>query len=266
MFIRLYYCPEMTDKYIFSAFIFFVGLCLGSFFYTLSLRFSSSEKYNRFIEIFYKPSYCYNCGEKIGLIALIPLVGYVLSIGKCRKCGYKISTLYPAIEFLYAILGLSLYLKFGFSVETLLTYLFLCFAVCASLVDYKKMIVPDSMVVVLFIIAVINTVFFNRDIASIYGMLFMFIVFFLIIFIFPGGFGGGDLKYSAVLGLFSGLQHSILILEVALVSGSIFGIIFVILKKSGLKVKIPFSPFLTLGLVVSIFFGTDILLFYWSLI
>ena len=84
--------------------------------------------------------------------------------------------------------------------------------------------------------------------------------------IFPGAFGGGDLKFFAASGFFFGLEESVVLLEVALITGAVIGSLWGIMKKKGLRVKIPFAPFIAWGIVVTIFFGRHILLWYYTLI
>src|SRR5271165_7263516 len=43
-------------------------------------------------------SRCDSCGTVLGCADLIPVVTYVLAHGRCRHCGGRIGTFYPAIE------------------------------------------------------------------------------------------------------------------------------------------------------------------------
>jgi len=98
-----------------------------------------------------------------------------------------------------------------------------------------------------------------------YGALLMGAFFLVVLLLFPGGFGGGDMKYAIIIGFLLGLEMSIVALEVALVSGSLTGVAYALIKRSGLRIKIPFAPFLTLGLVVSLFWGRHVLLVYYGM-
>ena len=106
----------------------------------------------------------------------------------------------------------------------------------------------------------------GRPLDNLYGLLLMGIFFLVIMFILPGSFGGGDIKYAAVLGAITGLEQSIVVLEAALISGALFGVIYAAAKGQGFRIKIPFAPFLTLGLCVSLFYGNEILLLYYRII
>ena len=153
----------------------------------------------------------------------------------------------------------------GLFIESLVYFLILGLAVTISLVDIRTFRIPGSLNAVLAIFAL-----YPASMEAIHGttwnafggMLLLGGFFLLVLLLFPGGFGGGDIKFSAVIGLIVGFDQSIVVLETALVSGALLGIIYGLLTKKGLRIKIPFAPFLTLGLFVSVFFGRDIIMIY----
>ena len=79
------------------------------------------------------------------------------------------------------------------------------------------------------------------------------------------GLGGGDVKLAAVAGLLLGWERLLLALIIATIPAAI---IMSILKrgKEGEEKEFPFAPFLIIGFSTSIFFGTQILNWYLSLI
>jgi len=70
--------------------------------------------------------------------------------------------------------------------------------------------------------------------------------------------GGGDIKLLAMIGAFTGWKLVILTFFIAPVFGSIVGIILKLKKNAEL---IPYAPHLSLGALVSIFYGKVILLY-----
>ncbi|MBI2021683.1 prepilin peptidase [Candidatus Daviesbacteria bacterium] len=92
------------------------------------------------------------------------------------------------------------------------------------------------------------------------------IFFGLLIFITKGkGMGGGDLKYGIFLGLAFGFPNSVLVLLLAFLIGALVGIIVLILGKKKFGQTIPFGPFLSIGGLLTIFWGQQILDWYLSL-
>lgn len=74
--------------------------------------------------------------------------------------------------------------------------------------------------------------------------------------------GGGDIKLMAMIGGFLGWKSILLTTFAASLTGSIVGILLMIIKGRGKGLKIPFGPYIALGAIVSLFFGQEILQFY----
>jgi len=74
--------------------------------------------------------------------------------------------------------------------------------------------------------------------------------------------GGGDVKLLAMIGAFLGWKAVILTILLSSLIGSITGIIIMVLKGKDFKYAIPFGPFLSLGTVVAVFYGADIINWY----
>lgn len=69
-----------------------------------------------------------------------------------------------------------------------------------------------------------------------------------------GGMGGGDVKLSAALGVWTGLDGIFPALFVAFLLGSLWGI-GCFFASRGKKTRLPFGPFLSIGGIVGVFFG-----------
>lgn len=245
---------------------FIFGTLCGSFFYTLALRFADGRIKEHPIQALFTRSKCPSCGMDINPLYMVPIMGYVILGGKCAKCGAKISPLYPAIEILYGFLAVIFAWKLGATIYTFNIYLLAGIALCISIIDIKALIIPDSLVVA-FVVLSVYPIVLNYDIMdNLLGMLVLFVIFLVILIIFPGSFGGGDVKLGAAIGLLSGLEMSIVVLELSLVCGAIIGAMYALKTKKSLKTKIPFAPFLTLGLIISFLYGRDILLIYYRIL
>lgn len=76
------------------------------------------------------------------------------------------------------------------------------------------------------------------------------------------GMGGGDLKLGVFLGLVFGLPNLIAVLFIAFLSGSIVGLVLLLIKRKQFGQTIPFGPFLSLGGLLVIFWGDQIINWY----
>ncbi len=244
---------------------FFFGAIWGSFFYTLSIRFiNGSFNADRFKALF-STSICPSCKSKIGPIHLIPVIGYFILRGKCKNCNEKISPLYPIAEIIYGLLLVLFIYKHGENFFALTLFLIAGLAISISIIDLKTLTIPNSLVIAFVILSLYPIIMNNTFSDNLYGLLFMSLFFIIMLLIFPGSFGGGDVKYASAIGILTGLELSIVALEAALISGSLIGIIYALKTKKGLRIKIPFAPFLTIGVLTSLLYGRDIVLIYYGL-
>jgi leader peptidase (prepilin peptidase)/N-methyltransferase len=76
------------------------------------------------------------------------------------------------------------------------------------------------------------------------------------------GMGGGDVKLLAMIGAFLGWKAVILTILLGSLIGSITGIIVMVSKGKDFKYAIPFGPFLSLGAVIALFYGENLIRWY----
>jgi prepilin signal peptidase PulO-like enzyme (type II secretory pathway) len=242
---------------------FLFGTVWGSFFYTLALRLISGEIKKSPVKALFTRSRCPSCGKHISLLFLVPIFGYLMQKGKCRKCGSKIPIIYPLVEILYGLLLAAVVLKLGISVMSFNIYLLICLSMAIAIIDMKILTIPDSLVIA-FVLLSIYPIFTTETLANhFFGLLVLSLFFLTILLIFPGGFGGGDLKFAAATGLLFGLELSIVVLEVSLISGALAGMVYIVAARKSLRTKMPFGPFLTIGQIVAFLYGQEILLIYY---
>lgn len=246
--------------------VFFCGAVFGSFFYTLALRIADGSFTRDAVKAMIQPSHCIHCGERIPAPRLIPLAGFVFSRGRCSECSNKISPVYPLMEILYGVIAVLVAVKFGMKVNAIIMYLIIAVSVAIAIVDVMTYTVSGGLLIVLGVMSLYPLLMYGRPLDNLYGLLVMSVFFLVIMFILPGSFGGGDVKYAAVLGAITGLEQSVVVLETALVSGALCGIVYAVLKGDGFRIKIPFAPFLSFGLIISVLYGNEIMLLYYRII
>jgi prepilin signal peptidase PulO-like enzyme (type II secretory pathway) len=245
---------------------FVAGAFMGSFFYTLALRFARGEMKEKALHALFSRSRCPSCNKKINPLHLLPVVGFLLLKGRCDNCKSRISYRYPVSEIMYGALAALFAARLGLSAYSIDIFLLAGTAICISIVDLNTLSIPNSLVIAIVALSV-YPVFLNGDILdNLYGFAALFVIFIVILLVFPGSFGAGDVKLASVIGLVSGLELSIVVLEIALVTGAVSGVLYAVIKKKSLRSKIPFAPFLAAGLIISFLYGREILLFYYRLI
>ncbi len=249
-----------------TAISFLFGSLWGSFFYTLAIRYCDGTMERSPREALMGRSRCPRCGKAIHPLALVPILGYLFLRGKCTHCGERISPVYPVAEAGYGLLCVIFVADGGITTLAAAHYLLAGLGICISIIDAKTMRIPDSLLVAFLIIALYPLLASMAWKSHLGGMAVMAIFFLVILLIFPGSFGGGDLKYASLIGLVAGFEQSFVVLETALITGAITGIIYAAVSGKGLRSRMPFGPFLTLGMVVSMIYGQEIILLYYGLI
>lgn len=238
--------------------IFLLGLAIGSFLNVCIYRIPANES------IAYPPSHCPKCSHKLNALDMIPVLGYIINLGRCRYCKEKISLQYPIIELFTAVLFLLLYKPFGLSIY------FFKYAVLASLliviavIDLKTQEIPDRLIVFGLIAGLLFNLY-NIRINMVQGLLGFILgggSFLIIAMVTKGAMGGGDIKLMAVLGLFFGWQLIILIALISFVLGAFISLILITAKIKGRKDYIPFGPFIAAAAVIALFYGRQIIELY----
>ena len=234
------------------------GLVLGSFFNVCIYRIPQHKS------IVWPGSFCPKCNAHIKWYDNIPLISYIVLLGKCRKCKAPISLQYPAVELLTAVLTVLFVWKNGLTVWSCGLLIAVYFLIILSVIDLQLMIIPDRFSLGLIVLGLafawcnpnFSGVWWQKELASLLGVavgLFGVLAIALIgTWIFKkDAMGGGDVKLMAGIGAFVGWQGVI----TTVIMGSFFGLIYAVYmmirhgKKGG--DAIPFGPFLSLGALVN---------------
>lgn len=244
-----------------ASFIFFMGTLIGSFLNVCIYRLPRKES------IVAPPSHCPHCNERLKPWDLIPIVSYLVTQGRCRYCGVRISPQYPLIELATGFVYLLTFWRFGLSFEGLMMLLFASILVVVTGIDAKHRIIPDVInypgMVVGVLLAVFQVHISLHD--SIFGFLAGGGLFFLILILTRGGMGAGDMKFMAFIGTFLGLRDTLLTIFFGSIIGSVYGLLLMILKGAGLKTAVPYGPFLAMGAFIAALYGNDLVQLYINL-
>ena len=239
------------------------GALAGSFLNVCIFRLPEKES------IIWPGSHCPHCKKPIKFYDNIPLISYILLMGKCRHCKKPISIQYPVVEGITALCSLFLIMKFGPSLGYLFYFALVAALIVITVIDLYHQIIPDVIslpgigVGLIASLILPQVTFFNSLIGVLLGGGSLFIVGTLYQWLFKReGMGGGDVKLLAMIGAFLGWKAVILTILLSSLIGSITGIIIMVLKGKDFKYAIPFGPFLSLGAVISLFYGENLINWY----
>lgn len=236
---------------------FILGAIFGSFYNVVGYRVPKGES------LLYPSSHCTKCNHKLEPLELIPILSFLFLGGKCRVCKDKISWFYPIFEFSSGVLFALSFAVFGFSLECLLSIVFISMLLIIIISDYQTMTIPDS-VLIIFSAMIIAIKYFIVGIEgvgisllhSLGAFIFMLVLKLFGDFLFKKeSMGGGDIKLLAVFGLMFGFPMSIVSVFIAAIVG--LPISLIMIKKSSSH-EIPFGPFLAISAILIVLLKLDI--------
>jgi leader peptidase (prepilin peptidase)/N-methyltransferase len=239
------------------------GALIGSFLNVCICRLPREES------IVTPGSHCPQCNNPIRFYDNIPLLSYVFLRGKCRHCGKPISIQYPIVEGVTALSSWVLFTTYGPSLNYLFFFAFVTALIVITVIDLQHQIIPDvislpGMGVGLLGSLMLSDLSFVNSLGGILlggGSLFLVATIYQWLFK-REGMGGGDVKLLGMIGAFLGWKAVILTILLSSVIGSLIGILVMVLKGKDFKYAIPFGPFLSLGAVLTLFYGESIMRWY----
>jgi leader peptidase (prepilin peptidase)/N-methyltransferase len=173
------------------------------------------------------------------------------------------------VEGITALSSLFLIIKFGPSLSYLFYFAFVAALIAITVIDLYHQIIPDGIslpgigVGLLASLVIPQITFFNSLMGILLGGGSLFLVATLYEWIFKReGMGGGDVKLLAMIGAFLGWKAVILTILLSSLIGSTTGILIMILKGKDFKYAIPFGPFLSMGAVIALFYGENLIRWY----
>ncbi|MBR6100826.1 MAG: prepilin peptidase [Ruminococcus sp.] len=245
-------------------FVFLFGACVGSFLNVCIYRLPKEES------LIKRNSHCMSCGTEILHRDLIPILSWCLLKGKCRACGAKISPRYTVVEALNAVIWVFVAYKTNVllhPVNFVITALVFSALIVVFFMDWDTQLISTYVVIFIAVMAVLYYAFNHteHDLSlsdRLIGAVVVSIPLLLIELLSKGkAMGRGDVYLMAAGGLFLGWQNTLAALAVALVTGSIAGLIIKYKTKDSV---FAFGPWLSLGIAVAALYGNNLVDWYVS--
>ena len=241
-----------------SVLLFLLGLATGSFLNLCIDRLPKRESILR------PPSRCDVCQHKIRPLDLVPLLGYLYLKGRCRYCGAKIHYRVPLVEAMTGLIFVLLWHHYGLSIELAMAMLFASLFIVILVIDLEHHLILNRVVYPAIALA-----FLARILTPNYGIMSVVIggvtgagILLLVALIFPGGMGMGDVKLAALIGLLVGFPQVLIALLICFVLGGAVAGGLLLARLKGRKDPVPLAPFLTAGLITTVFYGEEIMRLY----
>lgn len=137
-----------------------ISACFGAIFgsYATLFAYRLPRGESCFGRYFGRKSRCPSCDAIIKTRDLIPLLNWLITLGKCRNCHTKIPRIHLFVEFCSTLLFVLCYLKFGFS-EAFMIHAMICVGLVVILAcDITHKIFPQAMLIFILMFVLMNRV------------------------------------------------------------------------------------------------------------
>lgn len=239
-----------------------LGLLIGSFLNVVVWRVPRGES------VVSPPSACPRCGRRIAARDNVPVVSWLLLRGRCRGCGEPISVRYPLVEGGTALLFAGAAAVVGPSWVLPAVLYLVAVGVALTLIDLDVHRLPDAIVLPSYPVAA--ALLLLADLApgdgldggawlrALVGGVALLAFYFLLLVLWPGGMGMGDVKLAGLLGLYLGwFGWGALLVGAfgAFVLGGVFSVVLLATGRAQRKSGVPFGPWMIAGAFLGIAVG-----------
>jgi leader peptidase (prepilin peptidase)/N-methyltransferase len=246
-----------------------LGLLAGSFANVVIHRVPRGESVVR------PASRCPACGQPLAWRDNLPVVGWLLLRGRCRRCRAPIAVRYPLVELGMGVLWFLLTLRLvavglGWAVPAYLALAFVC--VVLAVIDASTRLLPNRItypafpvVLGLLLVASVGLGDLGRLGRGLLAAVVAGAFFLGLALISPRGMGLGDVKLAPTLGLALGwLSWGALVFGffAAFLLGGLAGLAAIGLLGLTRKSLLPFGPWLVTGALLGVLAGADVAAWY----
>ncbi len=209
-------------------------------------------------------SRCPTCRSPIRVVDLLPLLAYLLHLGRCPDCHQRLPLpvllLAPASALCFALAALA---TDGWA-AIILTGIFCTIFLALLFTDLERRLIPNRIVYPAAILAmVVSWAWPDRNAAQVFAggglalaiMLFMYII-------SMGRFGFGDVKMATLMGLAAGFPAMTVGLFFTAISAGLVALILMLTRVVRLGQYMPYAPFIALGAIISLLWGGAIIDWY----
>jgi prepilin signal peptidase PulO-like enzyme (type II secretory pathway) len=224
-------------------------------------------------------SMCPSCHHTLTAKDLVPVVSWLALRGKCRYCKARIPDS-PLVELTTALLFALSYVSWPLALTGLgavqfgFWLVFVVFFVALAVYDLRWFLLPNKLVFPLVALAGLQVLVVAVAEGS-WAALWQPVAAAGVIFgLFYGLFqvskgqwiGGGDVKLALALGLIVGTPvRAFMVIFFASLLGTLVSLPLLAQGKKGLKVHIPFGPYLLVATAVVVLYGADVVDWYTKL-
>ena len=210
--------------------------------------------------LFRPRSHCPICQRRLAISDLIPLFSYLRLRGHCRYCGAPIPQRLFWVELSTALLFASLWWGYGPGIQMGILAAYGCLFIVIFVIDLEKSLIlnilvyPAALVTLALVPLRPELTIVNSLIGGGIGLALLL----LPVIVFRGGIGWGDVKMAGLIGLATGSPIVFIAIISSIIAGGLIAGILLLLSVKKRGDTIPFGPFLCLGAMAGLLWGSTI--------
>jgi leader peptidase (prepilin peptidase) / N-methyltransferase len=259
------------DIYFLHAIPLIFGLCIGSFLNVCIYRLPAGKSIVR------PGSMCPVCNRTIAPYDNIPVISYLLLGGRCRRCKTSIPLRYPLVELITGLLALGVFMRFGLTAASIIFFIFSAALLVVTFIDIDHQIIPDLITLPGIPVFFVASFFLPHSnlmeplVRSVLGILAGGGSLYLVAWSYERltgkeGMGMGDVKLLAMIGALLGWRGVLFTIFAGSSAGCVVGLVLMVKNRGGMKMAVPFGPFLSLGALLYVFWGPRLINWYLNLL
>ncbi len=211
-------------------------------------------------------SRCPSCEEQLDLRDTIPLLSYFLVGGRCRHCDAPIGSQYMLVEISCMAWSLALAYHHGLTPEYGVHLILGVMLIAGSFIDFETFLLPDRITIGGTAIALGSSFFMESPgwqdafLGAVAGGLSFWLIERYYTLRNRFGVGLGDVKLMCLIGALVGLSG--LPLTIVLIAAASYVPLCIMAFRHGWAVftkKLPYGPFISLGGMLYILYGEQIM-------
>lgn len=239
-----------------------LGLAVGSFLNVLVHRVPAG------LSVVAPRSACPTCHAQIAWYDNVPVASWLVLRGRCRRCGARISPRYLVVEVLTGVL-------FALMTWTLLdrdlvgavpAYLYVtAIGIALAFIDVEHHRLPDAIVLPSYPVVGLLLVAaswvdgdWSRLLIAGVGGAGLWVVYFGLALVKPGGMGFGDVKLAGILGTamgWCGWDALAVGAFAAFLVGGVVAIVLMLVGRATRTSRVPFGPWMVVGALIGVLAG-----------
>lgn len=212
-------------------------------------------------------SRCPSCAHKIRWFENIPLLSWIVLLGRCSACGTSIGIRYPVVELLTMLASLTVFFVFGPNIQMLCALGLTWALIALTGIDFDTQLLPDRITLPLAAAGLFVNAqsLFVSPTQAIWGYVLGFLVLWVVYILFKiitgkEGMGYGDFKLLAALGAWLGPMQLPLIILLSSFVGAIIGLVLLKIRKE--NQPFAFGPYIAIAGWISLLWGPELVSAY----